>query len=86
MFEFICDTLHDLARKLKYECHGKHANIYLLSNIICYVSLLTMVFTLTTKPVGFQVSDRLSLTYLQCIMVMSKIKYEFFYLDFFILD
>ena len=26
-------------------------------------------------------SDKLSVTYLQCIMVISKIKYEFFYLD-----
>ena len=26
-------------------------------------------------------SDRLSVTYLQCIMVITKIKYEYFYLD-----
>ena len=57
-------------------------NIYILSNIVYHSFTLTLVITLAIKAVGFQKSDKLSVSCLQCIMVISKIKYKFFCLDF----
>ena len=50
----------------------RFSNIYILSHIIYYIHPLTLIIVLTIKAVAF----------LQCIMVISKIKYEFFYLNF----
>ena len=71
MFEFIWDTLHGLARQLRHEClenmhEVRFPNIYILSHIY-FIHPLAM-FALAIKAAGF----------LQCIMVISKIKYEFF--------
>ena len=57
-------------------------NIYILSSIIHYIVPLTLVIVLAIKAVAFQRRDKLSVPYLQCTMVISKIKHEFFYLDF----
>ena len=57
-------------------------NIFILSHIIYYIPPLTLVTTWAIKAVGGRRSDRLSVTYFQCIMVITKIKCEYFYLDF----
>ena len=54
-------------------------NIYLLSHIIYYIPPLTIIIALAIR--FFKVCP-LSVTYLQCIIVTSKIKHDFFYLDF----
>ena len=57
-------------------------NNSILSHIVCYISTLT-ILVWQKQQWFFQRLDRVSVTHLQCIMVISKIKYEFFYLDFF---
>ena len=57
-------------------------NIYILSHIIYYIPPLVIVTVLAIKAVGVRRSDRLSVTHLQCIMVITNIKYEYLYLDF----
>ena len=53
--------------------------IFIISHIIYYISLITIIIALAIKAVR---SDNLSVTYLQRIIVISKIKYKYFYLDF----
>ena len=60
----------------------RFSNMSILSHIVCYTAPLTIIIALVIKKVGFQRSDRLCVTYLQGIMVISKIKYDFFYLNF----
>ena len=59
-------------------------SIYILSHIIYYILPLTIIIVLAIKAKQsvFQTSVNFSVTYLLCIMVISKIKYELFYLDF----
>ena len=52
-------------------------NIYM--TFIYSIPSLTVIITLAIKD--FRRSDRLLATYLKCIMVISQIKYEFFYSD-----
>ena len=47
--------------------------IYMLSHIIYHIHQLTIIFALTIKAVVF----------LQCVMVISKIKYDFFLIGIF---
>ena len=56
----------------------KFPNIYILSHIVYYILPLTIIIVLAIKEVGFPRSDKLSVIYLLCIMVVSKNKYEFF--------
>ena len=53
-------------------------NIYVLSSIIYYVFPLTAIHVLALKAVVFERSEKVSVTYLQCIMVTSKIKHDNF--------
>ena len=61
-------------------------NIHMLSHIIYYILSLTLIIVLAIKQWVFQRSDKLSVSYLQCIMVISKIKYDFFLFGFFIIS
>ena len=54
-------------------------NIYILSNIIYYILALTIIIALPINAVAFPL---LSVTFLQCVMVTSNIKHEFFHLGF----
>ena len=55
-------------------------NIYILSpHIIYYVIPLTIIIALAIKAVDL---DKLSVPYLQSVMVISKTKYDFFYSNF----
>ena len=61
-------------------------NIYIPSKIICYILSLTVIIVLAIKEVVFSRSDKFSVTYLQNIMVISRIKYDFFLFEFFIIS
>ena len=55
-------------------------NIYILSpHIIYYVIPLTIIIALAIKAEDL---DKLSVPYLQSVMVISKTKYDFFYSNF----
>ena len=73
IFEFMYDPLPGLVRYLSYEVienmdEVRFPNIYIVSHIIYYFHPLTIIIVLAAKAVGF----------LLCIMVISKIKHEFF--------
>ena len=66
--------------------HGvKLPNIDILSKVIYYILPLTIIYCFGNNAVGFQRSDKFSLTYLQCIKVTTKIEHEFFSFEFFII-
>ena len=52
-------------------------NVYILSSIIYYIVPSTIIIVLAINAVGF--SKVIQVPILQCIMVISKIKYEFFH-------
>ena len=54
-------------------------NIYILSNIIYYILALTIIIAL---PINAGAFSLLSVKFLQCIMLTSNIKHEFFHLGF----
>ena len=63
--------------------HGvKLPNIDILSKVIYYILPLTIIYCFRNNAVGFQRSDKFSLTYLQFIKVTTN---EFFSFEFFII-
>ena len=63
--------------------HGvKLPNIDILLKVIYYILPLTIIYCFGNNAVGFQRSDKFSLTYLQCIKVTTN---EFFSFEFFII-
>ena len=68
--------------------HGKHTwgrfhTIYLLSHIIYYILPLTIIIVSVIKGVGAWKVRQTLVKYLQCIVVISKIKHEHFMWIFF---
>ena len=62
--------------------HGlRFPNIYILSNIIYYVLPLSITIVLVIKASGFPIPGKLSVTFLQCIMVKTKVIRGFLYFD-----